>query len=59
MFYLMFVDKLIISAGFFETYPNQDNHDEIYVSVYGHSISLDKQHRKEDAQLIKELLKGK
>lgn len=55
----MGITSKVISAGFFEVgaSPTKEDSMDIDVSVFGKSTTLDKKSRKEDAALIKRLLR--
>jgi len=53
-----FLKSSICSAGFFELYSDQDDHDKTLVNTYGKSISLQITSRKEDTLIIQKFLNG-
>lgn len=57
---MLFSDEAIVSAGFFSICGRitQEDENAISVDVYGESTTLKKSHRKEDAKLIKKLLRN-
>ncbi len=54
-----FHKDFIKSAGFFEVYSDQDDHDYHFVNTFRNSTSLDLTSRVEDTKLIEKFINGR